>query len=199
MCFRRKSNPLCCPVRGPKCIVLVAPARTMCVQRVLVPSQLEMGSRYTLRYVVRLGCPVYGPRCVCLISYVLDSYWSSSRHLLCVYFFCRAPWLCSPVPGRVVLCVPVNCATHCIVAGFHGWVCHLLQGTCSVCTFAVCYGCAALCLDVSYCVSQCAVLHIAWYMGFADMCATYFKALALNVRLPCAMAMPPCAWTCRTM
>ena len=49
-------------------------------------------------------------------------------------------------PERIVLCVPVYCATHCIV------VRHLLRGTCSVCTFTVCYGCAALCLDVSYCV-----------------------------------------------
>ena len=103
---------------------------------------------------------------VCLISYVLDRYWSSSRHLLCVYVFCRvlrlcclcldlsyyvhwhavlprtcrtmctgilcyplhssAPLtsrhllcmhvyrvlrLCCPVPGRVVLCVPVYYAT----------------------------------------------------------------------------------------
>ena len=70
----------------------------MCVQRVLVPSQieLEMGSRYTLRYVVRLGCPIYGPRCVCMISYVFDSYWSSSRHLLCVYFFAVRPG-CAPL------------------------------------------------------------------------------------------------------
>ena len=65
-----------------------APACTMCVQRVLGPVQidLEMGSRYTLRYVVRLGCLVYVPRCGCLISYVVDSYWSSSRHQLCVRF-----------------------------------------------------------------------------------------------------------------
>ena len=39
--------------------------------------------------------------------------------------------------------------THCMVHGIRGYVCHLLQGTCSVCTFAVCYGDAALCLDVS--------------------------------------------------
>ena len=178
------------------------------MQRVLVSSQieLEMGSRYTLRYVVRLACPVYGPRCVCLISYVLDSYWSSSRHLLCVYFFAVRPdcallylgasysrrtmctgkfcyplhstWvsrvgvpltsrhllcvyvsrvlrLCRLVPERVVLCVAVCCATHCMVHGIGGYVCHLLQGTCSVCSVLL------LCIDVSYCVHRYTMLLIA--------------------------------------
>ena len=110
---------------------------------------------------------------VCLISYVLDRYWSSSRRLLCVYVFavcygCASLYLDASyyvyryaVLPRVVLCVPVYCGTHCIVPGFRGGVRHLLRGTCSMCTFAVCYGCAALCLDVSYYVYQYTVLPIA--------------------------------------
>ena len=69
-----------------------------------------------------------------------------------------------------------------MVHGIRGYVCRLLQGTCSECTFAVCYGYAALCLDVSCYVYRYAVLPIVWYMGLADMCATYFEAPALCVR-----------------
>ena len=116
---------------------------------------------------------------VCLISYVLDMYWSSSRHLLCVYDSpCATAVLpCTRIcctmctgmlcyPERVVLCVPVYCTTHCIVPGIRGCVCHLLRGTCSVCTLAGCYGCVALvyervilCVPV-YCATHCTVLGI---------------------------------------
>ena len=110
---------------------------------------------------VRLPCATAMPPCVwtcramCtgMLCYPLYSTWDwrvcvslTSRHLLCVYV-CRVLRLCRLVPGRVVLCVAVCCATHCMVHGIRGYVCHLLQGTCSVCTFAVCYGYAALCLD----------------------------------------------------
>ena len=100
------------------------------------------------------------------------------RHLLCVYV-CRVLRLCFPVPRtcrtiftaslfleRVVLYLPVYCATHCIVHEIRGCVRHLLQGTCSMCTFAVCYGCASLCLErivlfvPVYCATHCIVHEI---------------------------------------
>ena len=124
---------------------------------------------------VRLPCATavlpcaWACRTVCsgVLCYTLHGTWDSqvcvpltSRHLLCMYV-CRVLRLCRLVSGRVVLCVPLCCATHCIVHGIGGYVCHLLRGTCSVCTFAVCYGYATLCLDVSYCVHRYAVLPMA--------------------------------------
>ena len=54
------------------------------------------------------------------------------------------------------------CATHCIGHGIRGYVCHLLRGTCSLCTHAMCYGCDSLCLErVVLCVSvYCAPYYI---------------------------------------
>ena len=51
------------------------------------------------------------------------------------------------------------CATHCMVHGVHGYVCHLLRGTCSVCTFAVCYGYATC---VWTCRTVCTGMHSTW-------------------------------------
>ena len=67
---------------------------------------------------------------------------------------------------RVVLCVPVLCATHCIESGIRGCVCTFLRGTCIVCTFFVCYGRAALVHKrvVLYVPVYCATRNVPYYL-----------------------------------
>ena len=135
----------------------------------------------------------------------------TSRHLLCVYVN-HVLRLCFPVPGRVVLCVSEYSATHCIVPRIRWGVCRLLRGTCCVRTFhffAVCYGCAALCLDVSYnvpeyCAIHCIVAGIRGCVchllrGTCSVVRLFFCFVFLGGGLPCATAVLPCAWTCRTV
>ena len=120
-------------------------APALCVRSPCATAVLPLHERVIL-YV-----PVYCSRvCVPL----------TSRDLLCVYVS-RVLRLCCLVHERVVRCVPMYCATHCTVPGIRGRVRHLLRGTCSVCTLAKCYGCAALCMNVSYYVYLCTVLPIA--------------------------------------
>ena len=133
----------------------------------------------------------------CMVHVIGGYVCITSRHLLYMYVS-RVLRLCCLVPGRVVLCVAVCCATHCMVQ-IGGYVCHLLRGTCSVCTLAECYGCAVIVQEQVVLCVQYTVLPIALYLGFAGLCATHFGAPALCVRLPCATAVPPCAWTCRTV
>ena len=136
-----------------------------------------MWSQYILCRGVRLyfsECGPVVPECTFgrsalfmrFCSYVLDRYRSSSRHLLCVYVFVVYYGRAALVHQRIILCVPVYCITHCTVPGIRGYVCHLLRGTCSVCTLAECYGCVALvhervilCVLV-YCATHCIVLEI---------------------------------------
>ena len=125
--------------------------------------------------------------CTGVLCYPLRITWDSrvcvpltSRHLLCVYVS-RVLRLCCLVHERVVLCVPVYCATHCIVPGIRGCVWHLLRGTCSVCTCTVRYGCVAfvhervvLCVPV-YCATHCIVPGIrgCMYHVLRGTCSVY--------------------------
>ena len=130
---------------------------------VCTPLYLD-ASYYVYRYaVLPRTCRTM---CTGILWYPLHSTWVSrvcapltSRHLLCVYV-CRVLLLCCLVPGRVVLCVPVYCATYCIVHGTRGYVWHLLRGTCSVCAVSL------LCINVSYCVHRHTMLLIAYNLGF---------------------------------
>ena len=98
-----------------------------------------------------VGLPCYGRSALFVLlarTYLTGTGWT--RGICSVCTFCRVLRLCCPVHERVVLSVPVCCATHCIVLGIRGCVCHLVQATWSVCTFADCYGCADQCMNVSY-------------------------------------------------
>ena len=87
----------------------------------------------------------------------------TSRHLLCMYV-CLVLRLC--YPERIVLCVRVYSATHYMVPGIRGCVCHLLRGTCSVCTLAKSYGCFALVYERFIpCVPVCcATQNVSYYV-----------------------------------